>query len=146
MHLSQTATQGIIGLSSNAKHITELLVNLAQLAIHWITGSSSIARTTRISIRRHFITQPIVSGVGLTLDERDAKTAQDNWDHWFHQLNGYMVMTLNKQETPLPTRAVIHQQLQMGNFDDRRDTGVCVNELAAKCYVLQQLSQFCLRR
>ena len=79
----------------------------------------------------HFITQPIVSGVGLTLDERDAKTAQDNWDHWFHQLNSYMVMTLNKQETPLHTRAVIHQQLQTGNFDDWREAGVCVNELAA---------------
>ena len=56
-----------------------------------------------------------------------------------------MLMIRNRPKIPLRTRDEIHRQLQTGDFYHPREAGICVDDLAAKRYVQQQLSQFCFR-
>lgn len=75
------------------------------------------------------------------LSSQDTARARNNWNYWFHRLNG-----LERIRPYLPRHLFnndpVHALLRTGRFCEPDEAGICVNRTAARHFVMRQLNTF----
>lgn len=71
----------------------------------------------------------------ISLSRKETRRARDNWDYWFHRLNGR-----ERTRAYLPQNVfnidIIHIILNTGRFSDLNKAGMCIDRFSARDHVI----------